>query len=204
MKHQKICLPSLLFQYLKESILKTRTTANEQKKVPNYIPFGRLLSDIFTESGLVGFLESARCTEDLEASAGEAFNVRNLRNMGVMKDIIVDPVPEAQQEVLGKRLRVDDFPLFSKNDNPEVIPQYIFMIQEEGVDVSGFRYEDLPDGPDLVDPKKKKKKKKRKAEGEEQKKKHSKKHKKEKVIGLSSDSEASAKVTSDKGTSTQT
>ena len=83
MKHEKICLPSILFYYLRDSIPKTRTTANEGKKVPTCIPFGRLLSDIFVENGLVAFLEEAQFTQDLQASVGEVLNARNLKNMGI-------------------------------------------------------------------------------------------------------------------------
>jgi hypothetical protein len=134
-KHEKIYLPSLLFQYLRDSILKTRTTADESKKVPNYIPFGRLLSDILVENGLVAFLEEARVTEDLVTSVGDVLNAKNLKNMGVLRTIIADSVPDTLQEILGRRQRVEDFPLFSKHDNPEVIAQYVLMMEEQGVDM---------------------------------------------------------------------
>src|ERR1044072_5173501 len=46
---QKICLPYVLFQYLKDCIHKSRTTADETKPPKIfYIPFGRLISDILT------------------------------------------------------------------------------------------------------------------------------------------------------------
>jgi hypothetical protein len=192
MKHERICLPSILFYYLR--VLKTWTTADESKKVPNYIPFGRLLSDIFVENGLVAFLEEARFTQDLEASVGDVLNAKNLKNMGVLKTIIVDPTPESQEQVLKKRQVVDNFPLFSKLDDPEVVAHYIMMMEEEGIDMSGFNYDDLPDAPELVELRKRSKKRK----SEKPKKKESKKQKKDKDIGLSSYSEPS------KGTSTKT
>src|ERR1044072_7985349 len=50
-KKKKICLPFIIFQYLKESTIKSRTTSGENKKMIRYIPFGRLMSDILVESG---------------------------------------------------------------------------------------------------------------------------------------------------------
>src|ERR1044072_3654833 len=120
--------------------------------------------------------------------------------MGILKTITVDPTPEAQQEILGRRQVVDNFPLFSKLDDPEVVAHYILMMEEEGIDMSGFNYDDLPDAPDLVEPKRRKKKRGSKEE-EEPKKKHSKKKKKEKTIGLSSYSKPSDKGNSAKPSS---
>src|ERR1044072_5321002 len=125
MKPEKICLPYILFYYLRDAIQKTRTTANENKKVPNYIPFGRLLSDIFVENGLVSFLEEAQFTQDLEASVGDVLNAKNLKNMGILKTITVDPTAEV----------VDNFPLFSKLDDPEVVAHYVLMMEAEGIDM---------------------------------------------------------------------
>ena len=73
------------------------------------------------------------------------------------------------------------------------------MMEEEGIDMSGFNYDDLPDAPDLVEPRRKKKKSKK--EVEEPKEKKSKKQKKEKVIGLSSYSEPSDRGNFDKPSS---
>ena len=65
--------------------------------------------------------------------------------------------------------------------------------------MSGFNYDDLPDAPVLVEPRKRKKKSR--SEAEESKKKKAKKQKKEKVIGLTSYSEPSDKGNSDKPSS---
>src|ERR1044072_3403238 len=109
--------------------------------------------------------------------------------MGIRHSITVDPIPEAPEQVLKKRQVVDDFPLFSKLDNPEVIAQYVLMMEEQGFDMSGFNYDDLPDAPDMVGPRKSSSKRKNKKDVEEPKQKKSKKQKKEKAIGLSSYSE---------------
>src|ERR1044072_6040026 len=188
--HDKICLPSLLFYYLRDMVQKTMTTANEEKKVVSYIPFVRLISDILVENGLVKFLEEeAEYTQDLTASVGDVLDDRNMKKMGIVQSIIVDPIPANQEEILGRSKDIDDFPLFTKLDPPEVTAEYVFMMQEAGFDMSSFNYDKLPDAPDLVEPRKGKKKKRSESEGPEKKK--SKKQKKGKVAGLSSYSEAS-------------
>ena len=71
------------------------------------------------------------------------------------------------------------------------------MMEEEGIDMSGFNYDDLPDAPELVEPRRGSNKRK----SEKPKKKEAKKQKKDKVIGLSSYSESSDRGNSDKSTS---
>src|ERR1044072_4440203 len=94
-KMKKICLPFVIFHYLKEIITKSRTTGlREGKKPPMYIPFGRLISDILVESRLVEDLISAGCTEDLTETTGEVLDARNMKKIGAITEITVDPVPE--------------------------------------------------------------------------------------------------------------
>src|ERR1044072_8539168 len=177
--HDKICLPSLLFYYLRDMVQKTRTTTNEGKKVVSYIPFGRLISDILVENGLVKFLEEeAEYTQDLTASVGDVLDARNLKKMGIVQSIIVDPIPANQEEILGRSKDIHDFPLFTKLDPPEVIAEYIFMMQEAGFDMSNFDYDHLPDAPEIVGPRKGKKKKR--SELDEPRKEKSRKSKKDK------------------------
>src|ERR1044072_6953166 len=78
-KHKKLCLLFIIFQYLKYVLNKSRTTtAREGKKLPHYIPFGRILSDILVENGLVDDLRDSQCTEDLVASTRDTLDASNL------------------------------------------------------------------------------------------------------------------------------
>src|ERR1044072_6959259 len=71
----KLCLPDILFLHLRESILKSRTTANETNKIIKYIPFGRFMYDILVENGLVRCLrDEAQFTIDLSASIGDTLS----------------------------------------------------------------------------------------------------------------------------------
>src|ERR1044072_9017621 len=195
-KHKKLCLPFIIFQYLKHLITKSRTTtAGQGKKLPHYIPFGRILSDILVENGLVDDPRDAQCTEDLVASNGDTLDARNLKKMGVLEEIAVDPESEDPEEVLKKMIVVDGYPLWTKLDSPVALALHIISMQQEGLDTSSFRYEDLPDCPPDMRPKKKRSKK-RKTKGKEPKQKQPKMPKKANVFGLSTHSESSEKGTS--------
>src|ERR1044072_2641702 len=199
-KHKKICLPFIIIEYLKHLITKSRTTtAGQGKKLPHYIPFGRILSDILVENGLVDELKDAQCTEDLVTSTGDTLDARNLKNMGVLEEIAVDPVSEDPEEILKKRMTIDGYPIWTKLDSPVALALHIYTLQQEGINTSSFRYEDLPDCPPDMMPKGKKKK--RKSEGREPKQKQPKKPKKAKAFGLSTHSESSEKGTSNPPTS---
>src|ERR1044072_8562553 len=89
--------------------------------------------------------------------------------MGVVTSVIIPPEPETPHEALMKRFYVDGYPLFYKIEPPEVIAQYIYDMQQDGVDTSSFNFDDLPYAPDEVHFKKKRKK--QSTEGDEQKKK---------------------------------
>ena len=199
-KHKKICLPFIIFEYLKHLITKSRTTtAGQGKKLPHYIPFGRILSDILVESGLVDDLRDAQCTEDLVTSTGDTLDARNLKNMGVLEEIAVDPASEDPKEVLKKRMTIDGYPIWTKLDSPVALALHIYTLQQEGINTSSFRYEDLPDCPPDMMPKDKKKK--RKSERGEPKQKQPKKPMKAKTFGLNTHSESSGKGTSKTPTS---
>jgi hypothetical protein len=156
MKHCQICLPFLLFNHLKESIRKTRTTALEKKKIPTYIPFGRLLSDIFVESELVKILEEdAKMTEDLTLGYGEALNAKNLRNMGILEKVKVPPAEVSVEEVFQARNpHVEGFPLWIMADAPKAVAHYLQMMTEEAdmeIDSKDL-VQMLPDAPIFEDP----------------------------------------------------
>src|ERR1044072_1976751 len=183
-----MCLPFIIFHYQKETINKSRTTRPREGKKPpiHYIPFGRIITDILIESGLVKTLIEAQCTEDLVATTGEVLDASNLKRMGALKEIKVDPVPEDPKEAIRRTMTVDGYPVWSKADNPEVLAFYIFSLEQEGYDTSTWTYDDFPDCPPDMLTQKKRKSRKRKSEEEEKpkQKKKSKKSKKEKAVGL--------------------
>src|SRR4051812_45875237 len=129
-------LPSILFYYPRGIIIKTRTTDNENKKIPPYIPFGRLLTDIFVESCLVIFLtEEATFTEDLVPIIGDHFNARNLKNMNMLKKISFLPLTVLSNTIYSRRIAVNNFPFFTQGQQPICVAEYMQMMMTEGNDM---------------------------------------------------------------------
>lgn len=58
-------------------------------KPRNYIPLGRLISDILIESGMVNHLISINMMEDVTVDVGKPLNGRNLKSMGVIDKVLV-------------------------------------------------------------------------------------------------------------------
>src|ERR1044072_1355651 len=140
---KKICLPHILFQYLKDAIFHSRTS-DGKKEVSTNIPFGRLISDILMESRLVDALKEAGCTEDLNASVGATLNAKNLQRMEVIKKICVSPNPEPAQETLMQQFLCDGFPMFYEIENPQVIAHYIYLMELDGINTSGLNFAEIP------------------------------------------------------------
>lgn len=84
-----------------------------------------MLSDIFVENGLVRHLEEANFTEDLTTTYGDAFTAKNLRNMGLVKTVEVAPVDASPEVILRTREVVEDYALWTKQDNPEALLEYL-------------------------------------------------------------------------------
>ncbi|KAI5402748.1 hypothetical protein KIW84_050378 [Lathyrus oleraceus] len=143
-----INLPVLLFRYLRDSVRETRNNM----KPRSYIPLGRLLSDIFIEHGLVDALEKTRCMDDLAIDVGKPLNAKNLRSMGIIKDIRVKPTMEVTWEALkDQRKMPHGLERFFKNEPRDAIAIYLQDRLDEGIDISDFRLEDCLDSvEDLV------------------------------------------------------
>src|ERR1044072_9659191 len=83
-------------------------------------------------------------------------------------------------------MMVDGYTLWTKLDSPIALALHIFTMQQEGIDTSRFRYEDLLDCPPNMVPIKKEKKKdtKRKTEEDESKQKQPKKPRRRNLLDL--------------------
>src|ERR1044072_3358218 len=70
---QKICLPYIIFQHLRECINSSRTTSKmkDKKRKIKYIPFGRLISGLMTQNGLIQDIINTGLTEDLTETIGD-------------------------------------------------------------------------------------------------------------------------------------
>ena len=73
--------------YLRASVLDTRN----HMKPRNYIPLGRLISDVLIKSGLVDHLISYNLMEDVMVDTDKPLNSRNLKSMGIIERVLVKP-----------------------------------------------------------------------------------------------------------------
>ncbi|XP_057432211.1 uncharacterized protein LOC130724962 [Lotus japonicus] len=147
-KGEPICLPFLLFNYLKECVEKSRTTATENKRSISYIPYGRLLSDIFIQNKLVKTLSEHGLHEDMAMSISDALNGTKLKRMQIMEKVQVEPTEDTYEEVRQKNYPIDDYPLWSKKDNPASILEYVRKLRSNGDKITLEEFvRTLPDSP---------------------------------------------------------
>ena len=77
-------------------------------------------------------LRDAQCTDELEETSGEALDVRNMKKIGILKEITDDPEPEDSREVIRRRMFIDGYPVWSKADNLEILALYILSLEQDG------------------------------------------------------------------------
>src|ERR1044072_5082014 len=123
--------------------------------------------------------------------------------MEIIDKVLVEPTPEDEEVVVDRRLIVDEFPPFSKEEPFEVIMEYVRLQVADGKDMSWFTYDMIPDTMGEEEPKKKRNKKSSEADktGKEKAAKKQKKTEKERNLYLKSYSEAYARGTSEFQTS---
>ena len=116
-------LAHLLFNHLRTSVKETR---EEERIKRDWIPLGRLISDILTENKLIDHLTEAQEISSLEATAGKPLNAKNLKKMKIIENIRKEPNVISFATITSRRISLDDFPMFSEIDSkPEIIVRYM-------------------------------------------------------------------------------
>ena len=69
-------LAHLLFNHLRTGVKETKEYEHTKR---DWIPLGRLISDILTENRLIEHLTEAQEINTLEATAGKPLNAKNLK-----------------------------------------------------------------------------------------------------------------------------
>jgi len=69
-------------------------------KTRNYIPLGRLISDVLIESGLVDHLIQLRLMEDVTIDTGRPLNAQNLKSMWIIDQVRAKPTLGTSRESL--------------------------------------------------------------------------------------------------------
>lgn len=114
-KDFKVDLPHLLFDHLWNHVKETREKAKSKSlKIRDWIPMGRLISDILTENGLVAHLTEAGQTDELKAIVGK-----------LVEKLQYEPVQMNSETVRTRRVPVEDFPLFTAKEPRESLLAFI-------------------------------------------------------------------------------
>ncbi|XP_050896337.1 uncharacterized protein LOC127103091 [Lathyrus oleraceus] len=143
-KGLKLNLPALLFKYLRDSVKDTRNNM----KTRNYIPLGRIISDVLIESGLVDHLIHHNLMEDVTVDIGRPLNARNLKSIGIIEQVRAKPTLDTSWEALKDQRKIPNgLYLFSKIDPPKVVVHYLQDLTNQGVDISEFSVDWLPEHP---------------------------------------------------------
>ena len=103
----------MLFNHLRTSVKETR---EEERTKRDWIPLGRLISDILTENKLIEHLTEAQEISTLEATVGKPLNAKNLKKMKIIENIKKEPTIASHEVITSRRIPLKDFPLFSKID----------------------------------------------------------------------------------------
>ncbi|KAI5430207.1 hypothetical protein KIW84_034689 [Lathyrus oleraceus] len=143
-KGLKLCLPALLLKYLRDLVKDTRNIL----KTRNYIPLGRLISDVLIEGGLVDHLIQLRLMEDVTIDTRRPLNAWNLKSMGIIDQVRAKPTLDTSWEALKDQRGIpNELYLFSKIDPSEVVAYYLQDLANQGVDISDFIVDWLPEHP---------------------------------------------------------
>ncbi|KAI5444842.1 hypothetical protein KIW84_013212 [Lathyrus oleraceus] len=94
----------------------------------------------------------AKLMDDLAIETGRPLNAKNLKSMGIIKEIRVKPTMDVSWEALkDQRKMPHGLERFFKNEPRDAIAIYLQRLLDEGIDISDFRIEDLLDSEeDLV------------------------------------------------------
>ncbi|KAL5074520.1 hypothetical protein RYX36_013504 [Vicia faba] len=130
---KKVDLPFILFNHLFNHVFETReeNRIKSTKNARKWISFGRLISDILIESGIIGYLKEAGMKEELTHSVGKIFNAKSLLKRKIISKIVA-PAGQIPSDIPNRRIPVEEYPMFSDEEPLEVILEYILICKERG------------------------------------------------------------------------
>lgn len=137
-------MSSILFKYLREMVKDKR---DGPPKLRKSIHMGSLISNILFERNLIQTLMEVGMTKEVEFEIGKNFNGQNLKNMSLITTVI-DHLEFMDKMIIGtRRIPVDNYPLFSKEDPIEVLEHYIADCLGTCITLVAFSHEELPYHP---------------------------------------------------------
>lgn len=143
-KDLKLTSPSILFKFMRDSIRESRTGGSSNKRKSKFIPNGRIISDLLVENGLVDDLIVGGLTDELVKDVGKIFWGKNLNIIGLIYKVVRPYFIPLKDDICRMRILVDNFPIFTKIDPPEILMNYLESCLKDGIDsmVDPFNLED--------------------------------------------------------------
>jgi len=134
---EKVNLPRYMFHHMIWALKESHKNDRRQ------VPYGRLLSEIFYQGGLISKLKKTGVVsdKDLGTMTGKIINGRTLRYMNIVEKAIVEENDMKKSDVISDLM--EDFPPISKEDNPEVLTAYVITHFKGKGDI--INYSVIPD-----------------------------------------------------------
>lgn len=129
--NRRIDLPHVLFDHLCTQVKETREDGKNKNRM--WIGMGRLLSDILTESGLVDHLYEAGQAEILKATVGKPLDGRSLFRLKLIDEVKAEPHDISQDSIKKRRVKVQDFPLWTREEPVESLLYFIESCKRDGI-----------------------------------------------------------------------
>jgi len=97
-----------------------------QEKQRSFVPYGRVLSEIFHQGGILEALRLSKLVTDehLGTVVGKYINANNFKNMYLVKKVTELPTDLKESMILSDL--IPNFPQISKEDPPEVRAAYVY------------------------------------------------------------------------------
>lgn len=107
----EVNLHALIFQCLRDIM---KETINGSKKMRNWIPLGRPISNILMESKLIDSLTEAQFIKELEPQVRNVFNAKSMKSVGIISEVKIKPTEIPKEDMSNIMIPLEDFSIFLK------------------------------------------------------------------------------------------
>ena len=117
---EKANVPKYIFNHMLWSLKES------QDKSRSYIPYGRLLSEIFQQGGILKAVKQSKIINDhqLGTMTGRCINGSTLKHMKMVKDVFKLKIDLKESSVISNLM--DDFPPICRQDPPDVRAHFVY------------------------------------------------------------------------------
>jgi len=114
-----------------------------QQRNRTFVPYGRLLSEIFHQGGMLEVLKMSKTVDDnqLETVVGKYINGSTLYNMHLVKTVIRMDTDLQESNILSNLM--NNFPSICKQDPPDVRAHFVY--EHWKATRESIKYSDIPD-----------------------------------------------------------